>query len=164
MAISGDAFFTLEDNGGQQFYSKSGRFYRSLNAENIADGTLVTDTGLIVLGTTGALQVPENIGVNEISIGSDGTISAAGNEIGQIQLSAFEDNRTLTPVSQSVFAESAETVQKPPEAQLQQFYFEGSNVNVTSELIGLIVGGRLYEAVQRATKTISESLEQSIRA
>ena len=164
VAISGDAFFTLEDPSGQKFYSKAGRFYRSLNDENVADGTLVTDTGFIVIGSTGAIQIPQNIADHEISIGADGTVNAADNGIGQIQLTSFEDNSTLIPVSQSVFQESARTQQKAPEAQLQQRYFEGSNINVTSELIGLIVGGRLYEAVQKATKTISESLEQSIRA
>ena len=124
----------------------------------------MSDSGHIVLGTKGAIAIPENIPENEISIGQDGTVSADGIEIGQLQLSSFVDNSTLIPVSQSVFEESRQTVQKPPEGFVQQKYFEASNVNATTELIGLVIGGRLYEAVQKATKTISDSLEQSIRS
>lgn len=164
LAITGDAFFVLENAQGQTVYSRSGRFFREVGNSNAADGTLINDAGLKIIGSNGPITIPPSIPESEISIGVDGSIVANGNQVGKLKLASFENNQTLVPINQSTFRASELTIEKEPTAEIRQKFFESSNVNATGELISLIVGGRLYEAVQKATTTISESLEQSIRA
>ncbi len=47
--------------------------------------------------------------------------------------------------------------------QVTQFRHELSNVQPVSELVALIVNNRQYEAVQKATRAISDSLREYIR-
>ncbi len=164
VAIFGDGFFEMETPNGQTVYSKNGRFVRRTGADGIANGTLQTDTGLTVMGQNGPIVIPPSAAESEIQIGPDGAVRVGDTEIGKLQITAFEDNSTLVPLNQSVFQASARSNPVIPETEVRQKFFEASNINPTSELVSLIVGGRLYEAVQKATTTISRSLEQSVRA
>ena len=157
-ALSGDAFFTLQDSAGAEYYTKNGRFYRDRESSE-----LVTDAGLRVIGKNGPIKVPNDIPDSLISVGPDGTIIANENSLGKFAIVAFENNESLIPVGQSNFRRGNNTVDADVTAQVRQYFHEVSNINPTSELIGLITGGRHYEAIQKATRAISESLQQSIR-
>src|SRR3954470_10308527 len=67
VAMKGAAWLAVQGLDGTEAYTRSG----SLDVS--ADGTLVTTSGLTVLGDGGPIQAPENA---DLSIGADGTISA----------------------------------------------------------------------------------------
>src|SRR5450755_3718741 len=67
VAMKGDAWLAVQGLDGTEAYTRAG------SLEVSADGTLVTRGGLTVLGDGGPIQVPPNV---ELSIGSDGTVSA----------------------------------------------------------------------------------------
>lgn len=158
VALSGDGFFVLEGPDGN-LYTRNGRFYRHPES-----GQLINDGGLLVQGTNGPIAIDENVSDREISFGNDGSISANGQEIGKLSIVAFEDNSTLNPISDTVFGEGPNSTVVESQASVNQFHQEFSNANAVSELISLIIGSRQYEAVQKASKTISESLREHIRA
>lgn len=157
-SLVGDGFFSFESPTGT-VYSRGGHFYR-----NPASNTLTNNEGLAVIGEGGPITIPPEVGDSQISIGSDGTVSAGGQTFGKLSVVAFTDNETLVPVSQSFFKAGADSVQKDSTAVVTQFNQEYSNGNPVSEMIKMIIGMRQYEAVQKATTTLSESLKEHIKA
>ena len=118
-----------------------------------------------MLGEDGPISIPADVPDSAISVGIDGTIVAGEQNVGKLAIASFENNDSLIPVGQTGFRRGNATVDaNEAVVEVRQFFHEGSNINATSELINLIVGGRHYEAIQKATKSISESLQQSIRA
>ena len=67
VAMKGDAWLAVQALDGTEAYTRGG----SLDVS--ADGTLVTTSGLTVLGDGGPIQIPPDA---QLAIGSDGTISA----------------------------------------------------------------------------------------
>ena len=157
-SLVGDGFFSFQSPTGI-VYSRGGHFYRDGNS-----GTLVNPDGFPVMGESGPISIPEDVGDSEILIDGDGTISGAGEEIGKLAVVAFSDNQSLIPISQSIFKAGAESIQTDSQAVVTQFNQEYSNGNPVSEMISMIIGTRHYEAIQKASKTISESLREHIRA
>jgi flagellar basal body rod protein FlgG len=157
-SLVGDGFFSFESPTGT-VYSRSGQFYR--NGES---GTLVNSEGLAVLGEGGPITIPEDVGDREIVINGDGTITGDGQEFGKLAVVAFTDNQSLIRVSQSIFKAGEDSVPTDSEAVVTQFNQEYSNGNPVSQMISMIIGTRHYEAVQKASKTISDSLREHIRA
>ena len=161
VSIVGDAFFKFEGPEGD-LYSRSGQFYRDAQSDELknSDGLRLVDAG------GGAITIPANVGDREIVISDDGTITANGRTLGQISIVSFADNQSLDRVdqSQSWFRAGANTQTVNSTASVLQAHQEYSNGNAVSEMVSMIIGTRHYEAVQRVTKTISESLQEHIRA
>src|SRR5919107_285778 len=67
VAMKGHAWLAVQGLDGSEAYTRGG----SLDVS--ADGTLVTRSGLVVLGDGGPIQVPPNA---ELAIAGDGTVSA----------------------------------------------------------------------------------------
>ena len=157
-SLVGDGFFSFESPAGT-VYSRGGQFYR-----NPESGNLVNNEGLSVLGESGPISIPPDVGDSEIVIAGDGTISAAGQQFGKLAVVAFADNQSLIPVSQSIFRAGDDSVQTRSSAVVTQFNQEYSNGNPVSEMVSMIIGTRHYEAVQKASSAISEALREHIRA
>ena len=158
-AISGDGFFKLQANNGAELFTKDGRFFR-----NYETGQLVNVDNVVVLGEDGPIDIPPDLSDSAISVGPDGTLVAGDQRLGKLSIAQFENNNSLVPVGQTSFRRGNDTVDKDEvDVQVRQFFHEVSNINPTGELINLIVGGRHYEAIQKATRTIADALQQSIR-
>src|SRR4051794_30241551 len=67
VAVKGNSWLSVQALDGSEAYTRGGAL------DVTSDGTLVTRSGLPVLGDGGPIQVPPN---TEVSIGSDGTVSA----------------------------------------------------------------------------------------
>lgn len=161
-AVSGDGFFTLEDEDGNQFYTRNGNFTQS------ADGYLITQDGRYVLGEGGRIQLPygSNAESSIISVHPNGDIVAGDTIVDRLQITQFEDNHTLVKLGDTIFRESAESkilngVREGIKAvsTVMQGVLEGSNVSMVNEMVNSITGTRLYEALQRTIKTQDSSLE-----
>ncbi|MEM7457430.1 MAG: flagellar hook-basal body protein [Planctomycetota bacterium] len=157
-AISGDGFFVVEGDGGE-LLTRNGRFHIDPDSN-----TLVNEEGFPAQGENGAIQIDSSIPASAISISANGTLSANGESLGKLRIAAFEDNEQLELVSATYFREGANAVAKESDASVQQYFMEMSNVNPVSELVALIVSSRRFEAAQRASKVISDTLRENIRA
>jgi flagellar basal body rod protein FlgG len=158
VAIDGDGFFVFE-NGNQQLLTRNGRLFRNPDTNE-----LVSEDGFPIQGESGTITIDQDVSDREITIASDGTVSARDQEVGRIRTVAYQDNRSLTPVGALAFTPGPNSVESDAVVQMRQFSHELSNVQPVSELIALIVNTRHHEAVEKATRTLSESLKEYIRS
>jgi flagellar basal-body rod protein FlgF len=152
MAVKGDGFFSLQGPSGP-VYTRNGSF--ELNAE----GQLQSKSGLIVNGTGGPISIPA--GTARVNVGSDGSVTADGAQVGQISVTTFQDPGRLVRVGPTLFDAPAGSGPQPSQAaQILQGYREGANVGVIQEMVNLIAGSRYYEAASKALRTLSDTLQQ----
>ncbi len=157
VSIAGDGFLIF-DNDGQEYLARNGRLYRDPDSN-----LLVSEEGFPIQGESGPITIQSNIADQDLTIASDGTISANGNVLGKIKTVAFQDNQTLIPVGIAEFLPGKNSVESDRTVEVMQFRHELSNVQPVAELVALIVNTRQYEAVQKATRAISDSLREHIR-
>lgn len=141
-ALCGKGFFQIETADGP-LYTRNGMF--RLNK----DMQIVNMAGQIVLGDSGPIVIPPNVGLDQISVSKDGNVSAAGFPVGKFKLVNFkqEDEQKLTPVGGNCY--SAPDDLKPQALDnlfVEQGVQESSNVDMVEELVDMIMVSRLYEA------------------
>ncbi len=143
-ALYGKGFFVIETPKGP-LYSRNGTFHINQN------GQIVNSNGMTVAGQSGPITVPSNIGISELNVSNDGTISAGGISIGKFKIVNFKENEDkLTPAGANCYCTSngSENIQ-PAAAEnivIKQGYQEASNVQLIDELVDMIMVCRLYEA------------------
>ncbi|MGD0785634.1 MAG: flagellar hook basal-body protein [Sedimentisphaerales bacterium] len=140
-ALCGNGFFVVETPNGP-LYTRNGMF--SLNQ----NGQIVDSAGRTVAGESGPISIPSNIGLSQISVSSDGSVSAAGTVIGKLKLVDFKNNESkLIAAGLNCFqAPNNISPETPKNLIVKQGYQEGSNVQMVEELVDMIMVSRLYEA------------------
>jgi len=139
LAIEGEGFFLIQTPEGDRL-TRAGHFGPNQN------GDLVTADGYPVLDAGGApVFVPTGAGA--VTIGADGTISAAGQLVGQVGVVVPTDPTTLRREGGTMF--SAPDGFDPAEnGRVLQGFLEASNVNPTLEIARMIEVQRAYELGQ----------------
>jgi flagellar basal-body rod protein FlgF len=155
LAIDGDAFFVLKGPTGP-LYTRNGTFRVT------AQGQVVSPGGYPLQSTAGSLTVPPDAAA--ITVNRDGTMTADGQPVGQVQLTRFGDLTKLTSVGTTLFRADAGAGPQSATAAVLQGYREGSNVQPAEAMVSMIAGARYFEAAQRALRTIAESLQQNTRS
>jgi flagellar basal-body rod protein FlgF len=162
-AISGKGFFVIETPNGP-LYTRNGIFHRNQN------GQLIESQGRIVAGEGGPITIPSDVGISQVSVSSDGSISAGGATIGKFQLVDFKDNEAkLVPTGNSCYRMPDENIQ-PVAAEniiVKQGSHEVSNVKMIEELVDMIMVSRLYEANMKfiaARKEVASSITSAAMA
>lgn len=157
VAISGDAFFTFQGQEGE-LYSRNGVLFRE------PGGKLVNGDGLPILDNGKPIEIPEEVSDYDLVINSAGELSANGEQFGQLSMVKFDDNLLLESDSQIYFNAGRATASPATDATVVQGSREISNAHPVQELISLIISSRGFESAQRAIRTISDSIQESIRA
>ncbi len=141
LALNGKGFFTLETPDGP-LYTRNGSF--KLDTE----GRIVDLSGRFVAGDSGPITIPATASISEITVSSDGSITAAGLPVGKFKISDFgEDEKKLKTVGNSCFVAPPEIKPDVPEdTQVKQGFRENSNVNIMEELVNMMMVTRLYQA------------------
>jgi flagellar basal body rod protein FlgG len=157
IALYGKGFFVVETPEGP-LYTRNGTFLTNQNRQ------IVDSQGRNVAGQAGLIMIPDNVGISQLNVSSDGTISAGGIAIGKFRLVDFsEDENKLVPTGENCYRMPDENIQ-PVAAEnivVKQGYQEASNVKIIDELVDMILVSRLYEANMNsltATKDASSSL------
>ena len=177
MAISGDGFFSyLDTDGTTRLYTRNGNFTWALAGNGSTDLVLTTAEGNKVLSTNNAeIRVTGNLVASRITIDEDGKIyypDAEGvpqqvNGL-QIGLWQFPNREGLERVGSAAWRQTAASGAAIPEANsannirrssIIQGYLEGSNVNVATEMVNLIVAQRAYEMNSTAIQTTDEMMQ-----
>jgi flagellar basal-body rod protein FlgG len=159
VAIQGDGFFEIERPDGTVGYSRDGGFKLA------ADGTVVTNDGLPVLG--GFQPIP--VDATNVSISSTGQVTVetpGGIQNFQIQLVRFNNPAGLRSLGNNLFEETqasgAPNLGNPGEdgyGTLLQNHLEMSNVNVAEEMVNMILAQRAYEVNAKAIQTSDQMME-----
>ena len=156
-ALHGKGFFAIETPEGP-LYTRNGTFQTNRNSQ------IVDSQGRIVAGQAGPITIPNNVGISQLHVSSDGTISAGEIAIGKFNLVDFNDNENkLVPTGNSCYRMPDENIQPVAAEQvvIKQGYQEASNVQIIDELVDMILVSRLYEANMKsltAAKETSSSL------
>ena len=156
-ALHGKGFFTIETPEGP-LYTRNGTFQTNQNSQ------IVDSLGRIVAGQAGPITIPNNVGLSQLSVSSDGTINAGEIAIGKFRLVDFNDNQNkLVPTGDSCYRMPDENIQPVAAEQVivKQGYQEASNVQIIDEMVDMILVSRLYEANMKtltAAKETSSSL------
>ncbi len=157
VAINGDAFFVFQGEAGE-LYSRNGVLFRD------PSGKLVNGDGLPILDNGKPIEIPSEVSHYNLVIDSSGQISADGEVFGELSMVNFDDPNLLESDSQIYFNIGQATLEPPTDASAVQGFRELSNAHPVTELISLIIGSRGFEAAQRAIRTISDSIQENIRA
>lgn len=159
--VDGRGFFQVLMPDGNLAYTRDGSFQQD------ADGQLVTASGYVIQP---GITIPPD--AQNITIGTDGTVTVAQAgqatpaQIGTLEIVDFVNPVGLQPVGENLYRETASsgTPQGGAPGQnglgvLRQGALEGSNVNVVSELIGMIETQRAYEMNSKAVSTNDQMMQ-----
>lgn len=154
LAIEGQGFFKVQSDGGER-YTRDGRFTLG------ADGRLTTQAGDPVLGDGGEIVVnPED---GEVAISADGVVSQKGEQIGKIDVFAFDDLSSLAKDGDNLLRNTSNIEpQVSTAANVRQGMLEGSNVNPIMQITRMIEVSRAYESMARTIEGSSELSRRSV--
>jgi len=149
VSIDGPGFFSIQDAGGNTFYTRQGNFFIGRN------GTLVTSDGLNVLGDDGPIAIDE---ASSVEIRSNGQVLADGAVVGQLALFTFEETSYLQQVGKSHMSanEDSGVPANVENIRLVPGTLEMSNVSVVEEMVRMIEAQRAYEGASKALMTHDE--------
>lgn len=180
LAIQGEGFFVLENNGSKNF-TRAGSFAFD------STGTLTTAQGRILHGylatppaepPTEGDTVPLSFDLTvytDLVVGQDGTISGRRNDtgavesIGRVAIANFPNPGGLTRVGESLYTPSANSgdanVGSPADGgrgSIQSGVLEMSNVDLAQEFTNLVVAQRGFQANARTITTSDEMLQELV--
>ncbi|ARN21599.1 flagellar basal-body rod protein FlgF [Piscinibacter gummiphilus] len=151
VAVQGNSWLSVQALDGSEAYTRGGAL------DITADGTLVTRSGLQVLGDGGPIQVPQD---TEISIGGDGTVSAKDRNgrttsLGKLKLVTPETK--LERGEDGLFrAEGGDPLDADANARVQDGALEGSNVSAIETMVSMIAAARQFEAQMKMVQTAEQ--------
>lgn len=160
MSISGSGFFQVEMPDGTIAYSRDGNFSRD------GTGLLINNSGLPLADQ---IEIPADaVGID---ISQDGvvTVQMAGDsnavELGQIELAKFVNPAGLEATGDNLYAETDAsglpfygTPGSDGFGTLRQGYLEQSNVDIVTEMVGLIEAQRAYETNSKMVQTAEDMM------
>ncbi|RHW75949.1 flagellar basal-body rod protein FlgF [Colwellia sp. RSH04] len=156
VAIEGDGFMAVQAGDGKEAYTRSGHLRVT------EQGTLETNSGELVLGENGPIQLP--LPVNNIQIGRDGTImvqpegapSSVQDEVGRIKL-VNTDVRLIEKGNDGLFrAKGGAALPADINVKVLGGTLESSNVNPINEMTEMIALQRQFEMQLKMMKTAEE--------
>lgn len=163
LMIEGQGFFRVQKDDGSIAFTRDGSF----KIDNT--GRLVTSEGFPLVPE---VVVPENITVDRLHVGLDGTITVRfgqeSQDIGQIVLANFVNPTGLENLGRNLYSNtpaSGEPLQGQPNTQgfgrIGQGELEASNVNIVEEMVNMISGQRAYEINSKVIQTGDQMLQQT---
>ncbi len=160
MFINGDGFFQVELPNGQLAYTRDGTFKIDSN------GTFVTADGYKLKP-----DVQLTNGWRSLTISPSGEVSAIlpGNNdpttIANLTVCTFSNPAGLTRVGQNLYQAGGGSGEATPvtpgldgSGTIQQYAYEGSNVQVVEEMVRMITAQRAYEINSKAIQSADDML------
>ena len=170
-ALEGEGFFAIRGADGETYYTRNGNFTWAIDA---AGNTLLTDVeGSPVLDAEGnAIYVPEGISAEAMIFEQSGAISYRlpdGTVVDMNQafgIYQFNNPSGLEKLSYSRLQQTDASGQAMLEGEMgtipskvNQYYLEGSNVQVADEMVNMIIAQRAYEMNSKAIQTADSMLQ-----
>jgi flagellar basal-body rod protein FlgF len=152
-ALTGPGFFSVLGPDGKTFLTRNGSF--SLDA----NGRLVTQDGLTVLGHNGEIYIDGS----QVSGDEEGNISVDGKALDQLLVVKVKNENQLTKVGHSLFeVNPPNKVDMAPDGiKVQQGFLEQSNVNSMMEMVNMIQSYRSYEINSRVISMYDNIMGQA---
>jgi flagellar basal body rod protein FlgG len=154
LALDGAGFFVVSTSAGPRL-TRAGAFARS------TDGLLTAADGAPVLARNmQTMKVPEN---ETINVDATGMVRAGASTVGQLLIVAPRDPSPLVKDGGTRFAPPDSMPLEPAsDPRVVQGALEQSNVNPVLTLVEMIDALRVYEAAQRAARSLDETLGRAV--
>jgi flagellar basal-body rod protein FlgG len=152
VAIQGEGFLRVRLADGRDALTRDGGLHIDGNRR------LTTSTGAYVQP---AITVPAGVGEDQISIGPDGTVLAAGNRIGRLDVVTVRSQAGLLSVGNNAFvttAASGAAIAAPRATTLAQGTLESSNTDMAEAMVSMIESQRAYQLASKAISTADEMM------
>jgi flagellar basal-body rod protein FlgG len=152
VAIQGEGFLRVRLPDGRDALTRDGGLHIDGNRR------LTTSTGSLVQP---AITVPEGVGEDQISVGPDGTVLAAGNRIGRLDVVTVRSEAGLLSVGNNAFvttAASGAAIAAPRATSLTQGALEASNTDMAEAMVSMIESQRAYQLTSKAISTADEMM------
>jgi flagellar basal-body rod protein FlgG len=153
VAIQGDGFIRVRLPDGRQALTRDG----SLAVDGA--GRFVTSSGALVQPP---ITFPAGTDPSRVAIGPDGTVLAAGQRVGRIELVAVRSPQGLQPVGDNAFLatpESGAARPAPATTTLTQGALEMSNVDMADAMVAMIESQRAFQLTSKAIQTQDQMWE-----
>ena len=152
VAIQGEGFLHVRLPDGRDALTRDGGLH--------VDGArnLTTSTGALMQP---AIKVPDGVPEDQVSVGSDGTVLAAGQRIGRLDLVTVRSQAALLSVGDNAFvttAASGPAVAAPRTTTLTQGALESSNTDVAESMVAMIESQRAFQMASKAISTADEMM------
>lgn len=158
VAITGPGYFQVAGAQGRRFLTRNGSF--TINA---AGELRVQGSGHQVLSAEGdPLRVDPAGG--EIRIGSDGRITQAGADAGQLGLFSPASQSKLQSAGNSLYVSEGPVDAAPSSVQVRQGMLEASGTNSIEEMMALIETSRAFESNVNMIRYQDETMAQLLRS
>jgi flagellar basal-body rod protein FlgG len=143
VALQGPGFLQVVTAQGQQALTRDG----ALRITNT--GQLVTSTGARLVP---AITFPAGTNMNEVSIATDGTITASGQVIGQLRAVDVPAPQGLTSVGDNLFIANAQSGAPRASAATTYAggYLEGSNSDLADSMVDMMDAQKAFELASKA--------------
>jgi flagellar basal-body rod protein FlgG len=151
VGLEGQGFIRVKLSDGRDALTRDGDLHID------AGRRLVTNFGGI-LGIT----IPEGVSDSQIAIQADGTVMAAGRNVGKIQLVNVRSPQNLESVGENAFvttARSGNAVPAPATTQIKQGTLEGSNTDMSQAMTDMIEAQRTYQMTSKAIQAADQMME-----
>lgn len=156
IALEGPGFIGVQSPEGEVAYTRDGGF--EINAE----GFLVTHAGHPVADTGGAsITIPA--GSSEIKIDERGVVSNQDGQLGQINLSEFDNIQQLEARGDNLYHIVGGNAVPATQTRVQQGQIEGSNVNAVIETTRMIETLRQFQSIQQVMQGENQRLRTAIQ-
>lgn len=149
-ALTSNGYFTVETPNGER-YTRNGHF--QLNSE----GMLQTVDGNAVLGENGPIGPLSK----DFTVDTTGVIMDRGETIGQLRIVEIP-LEGLVREGQSLYVSNQPVQAISGNAGIQQGSIEGSNVDMSGQMVKMITVMRAYEANQKVIQTQDATLDKAV--
>ncbi|WP_293764539.1 flagellar basal-body rod protein FlgG [uncultured Aquitalea sp.] len=160
--IDGDGFFRIQMPDGTIAYSRDGEFRRNNNGDIVTSDGYQLNPNINIPSTATQITV-STAGVVQYFLPSNPSPQTAGT----IQLTTFINPQGLQSVGNNLYLQTAASgdpqdgdPNTDSRGQIKQGFLEGSNVNVTEELINMITAQRSFEMNSKAITTADQMLQK----
>lgn len=162
LAINGDGFFRVTRPDGTIGYTRNGEFRRNDNGDVVNAQGYLLDPPINVPATATRVNISSG-GVVQFFLPGNPAAQTAGT----IQMTTFVNPQGLESIGENLYLETAASGAPQDgdpgtdgRGSIMQGYLEGSNVNVTEELVKMIQAQRSFEMNSRAIRTADEMLQR----
>ncbi|HXE78614.1 MAG TPA: flagellar basal-body rod protein FlgF [Rhodanobacter sp.] len=162
IAVQGNGWIAVQGADGTEGYTRAG------DLRLTADGMLTDARGDLVLGDGGPISVPQS---TQVSIGSDGTISAIPmgqtpntvSAVGRIKLVNPPTGDLSMGTDGLMHLAGGATANADPAVSIKSGALESSNVNPSKMLVQMIELSRQYELQVRGLKGADENAQAATK-
>jgi len=152
VALTGPGFFAVQAPDGLR-YTRRGAFQQDGN------GQLTSLEGWPVLGVAGPIR-----GKDKLSILPTGEVRSGDQVVGRLRIVDFPKGTEFDRPGGTYLVPTAGSVgQTEANSELLVGHLEGSNVDLTSTMTGVIAATRSYQAAQKALVTEDNALDRLIQ-